>query len=273
MGRENMTEGSTKNILSHRRRELIAAIVEDRGGARVRELSEHFGVSTMTIRRDIETLAATNQLRRVHGGAATFERAPRSVDEPGFQTKLLLQEHEKANIATAAVRRVAAGSAIGITAGTTTFQLAQHLRGITNLTVVTNSIPIASALSGSDLGGSQVILTGGTPTRSNAIVGPVADRSLADLHLDVLFMGVHGMGESTGFTTPNLAEAQTNQAFMRSARQVIVLADSTKWEVTGLGTIAPLADADVLITDDHLAGEARAVLQREVGELELVSAG
>lgn len=265
-----MTAEPTEKFLSHRRRELIIGIVEDQGGARVRDLSERFGVSTMTIRRDIEALAASNRLQRVHGGASKVERAKRSVDEPGFQTKLSLQPREKSNIAIAAARRVTSGSAIGITAGTTTFQLAQHLTAIPDLTIVTNSMPIASELTPAHTRGSQVVITGGTPTPSSAIVGPLADRSLAALHLDVLFMGVHGMGETTGFTTPNLAEAQTNQAFIRSARQVIVLADATKWGVTGLGTIAPLSDADVLITDDSLSPQAHAVLQREIAEIELV---
>lgn len=264
-----MTEVSKKKFLSQRRRELITAIIEEHGAARVRDLSEQFGVSTMTIRRDIEALDAASQLRRTHGGATRIERARRSVDEPGFQTKLALQQQEKSKIAMEAARHVVPGSAIGITAGTTTFQLLQHLMGISNLTVVTNSIPIASE-SGALDPGSQIVLTGGSPTLSHAIVGPLAERSLAGLHVDTLFMGVHGMSETTGFTTPNLSEAQTNQAFIRSARQIIVLADSTKWGVTGLGTIAPLADAHVLIIDDRLPADAHAVLRREIADVIVV---
>lgn len=264
-----MTDGPKKKFLSHRRRELITAVVEEQGAARVGELSEQFGVSTMTIRRDIEALDAASQVRRTHGGATRLERARRSVDEPGFQTKLTLQQQEKSKIAMEAARHVAPGSAIGITAGTTTYQLVQHLTAINNLTIVTNSIPIASESSTLNAG-SQIVLTGGTPTLSHAIVGPLADRSLAGLHVDTLFMGVHGMGETTGFTTPNLAEAQTNQSFIRAASQIIVLADSTKWGVTGLGTIAPLADADVLITDDRLPADARAILAREIDTLTVV---
>jgi len=265
------TEESDKKFLSHQRRELIVATVDEQGAVRVRELTERFGVSDMTIRRDIEALALTNRLVRVHGGATRLDRAARSVDEPGFQAKLTRQRDEKSSIAAAAALRIAPGSAIGVTAGTTTYQLAQYLPGIANLTVVTNSIPIASALSSSGSQDLQVVITGGTPTPSNAIVGPLADRSLAGLHLDQLFMGVHGMAESSGFTTPNLAEAQTNQAFIRSAREIVVIVDSTKWDVTGLGTIAPLADADVLVTDSGIDQSAQRVLDREVGELELVA--
>lgn len=265
-----MAEEDTK-ILAHRRRELISSLTDEQGAVRVRELSDQLGVSAMTIRRDIEALAQANRVERVHGGAIRLDRANRSVDEPGFQAKLMRQQAEKIEIAAAAARHIAAGSAIGITAGTTTFQLAQHLSAINDLTIVTNSMPIATELTATPTG-AHVVLTGGTPTRSSAIVGPLADRSLADLHLDLVFMGVHGMGEVAGFTTPNLAEAQTNQSFIRSARQVVVLADSTKWDTTGLGTIAPLSEADLLITDDQLSPQALGVVHREIGEVELVTA-
>jgi len=265
------TDESTEKVLSHQRRELIAAATEERGAVRVRELTREFGVSNMTIRRDIEALASANRLVRVHGGATRLDRPSRAVDEPGFHAKSSRQQDEKMSIAAAAAARIAPGSAIGVTAGTTTHQLAHHLTGITNLTVVTNSISIASTLSSVGSHDLQVVITGGSPTPSNAIVGPLADRTLSGLHLDQLFMGVHGMAEESGFTTPNLAEAQTNQAFIRSAREKVVIVDSTKWGVTGLGTIAPLTAADVLVTDNQLSAEARRVLDREVGELELVT--
>jgi len=264
------TEQSSNNILSHHRRELIAAEVDKRGAVRVRELTQQFDVSNMTIRRDIEALATANRLIRVHGGATRIDRAPRSVDEPGFQAKSTRQRDEKEAIARAAAARIPPGSAIGITAGTTTFNLAQHLADIPQLTVVTNSIPIVSTLSSLGAPDLQVVITGGSPTPSNAIVGPLADRTLAGLHLDQLFMGVHGMAEETGFTTPNLAEAQTNQAFIRSAHEVIVIVDSTKWGLTGLGTIAPLKSAQAVITDRGISTSAQRALEREVDSVEVV---
>lgn len=267
------TPDSEKKFLSHQRREFIAAAVDEHGAVRVRELTRQFGVSDMTIRRDIEALALTNRLVRVHGGATRVDRAPRSVDEPGFQAKLTRERDEKAAIAAAAASLIAPGSAIGITAGTTTFQMAHHLLTIANLTVVTNSVPIASSLSPMASKDLEVVITGGTMTRSNAIVGPLADTSLGALHLDQLFMGVHGIDEQSGFTTPNLTEARTNQSFIQAAREVVVVADSTKWGLTGLGTIAPLSAASVLITDDALDDGARHVLEREVETLTIVPGG
>ena len=84
------------------------------------------------------------------------------------------------------------------------------------------------------------MLTGGVRTPSAALVGPVADRAIATMHVDQLFLGVHGMDERIGFTTPNLAEAATDRASIGCAREVIVLADSSKWGVIGLADIAPL---------------------------------
>lgn len=267
---KNRTGDLPKKILSHQRQELIAKIVDEQGGVRVRELTGRFDVSEMTIRRDIEALALSSRLVRVHGGATRLDQAPRSVDEPGFDVKSTRQRDEKVQIAAAAATRIAPGSAIGVTAGTTTYQLAQHLPAVPKLTVVTNSTPIASMLSAGGSPDLQIIITGGSPTPSNAIVGPLADRTLAGLHLDQLFMGVHGMAEASGFTTPNLAEAQTNQAFIRSAQEILVIVDSTKWDLTGLGTIAPLSSADVLITDSGIATSARRVLDREIEEIEVV---
>jgi DeoR/GlpR family transcriptional regulator of sugar metabolism len=108
-------------------------------------------------------------------------------------------------------------------------------------------------------------------TPSAALVGPVADRTIASMHVDQLFLGVHGMDPRAGFTTPNLAEATTNRVFVDSAREVIVLADSSKWGVVGLADIAPLHAAATVITDDGLADDARRQLEEAVGEVVTVA--
>ena len=159
------------------------------------------------------------------------------------------------------------GTAIGMTAGTTTWALARYLRDIPNLTVVTNSIPVAEVMRHSERTDLSIVLTGGLRTPSDALVGPVADAAVRAMHVDILFMGVHGMAERAGLTTPNLLEAETNRALLRSAQQLVVVADHTKWGIVGLSTIAELGEADVLVTDDGLASEAQAALAEHVGEL------
>jgi DeoR/GlpR family transcriptional regulator of sugar metabolism len=104
-------------------------------------------------------------------------------------------------------------------------------------------------------------------TPSAALVGPVADRTIASMHFDRLFLGVHGIDERSGYTTPNLAEAATNRAFVNSAREVVVVADSSKWGTVGLADIAPLSAASTLVTDSGLPAEANRILSDAVGSL------
>jgi len=165
----------------------------------------------------------------------------RTADEPGFEAKSFRERPEKEAIAAEAVRLVRPGTAIGVTAGTTTWTLARYLRDIPNLTVVTNSVPVAEVMRRSGRTDLSIVLTGGLRTPSDALVGPVADLTVRSMHVDLLFMGVHGMEERGGFTTPNLLEAETNRALLRSAQQLVVVADHTKWGIVGLSTIAELA--------------------------------
>jgi DeoR/GlpR family transcriptional regulator of sugar metabolism len=246
-------------MLATQRQRLITEEVRRRGGVRVSELRELLNVSDMTIRRDLEALAIAGVLEKVHGGATA--RALPSSDEPGFEAKSHRQLDEKDAIAIKAASLVSPGEAIALTAGTTTWRLAHHLVQVPNLTVVTNSPPVAEVLhreGGPDL---TVVLTGGVRTPSDALVGPVAVTTLRSLHVDMLFMGVHGMSAEGGFTTPNLLEAETNRALVASAERVVVTADHTKWGVHGLSRIAALEDVDIVVSDTGLAAEARATLE------------
>ena len=96
-------------------------------------------------------------------------------------------------------------------------------------------------------------------TPSDALVGPIAESAARELHVDVVFMGVHGMDEAARFTTPNLMECEINRASLQSARRLVIVADHTKWGPIGLSTIADLRDADVLVSDESLPRRAREV--------------
>ncbi len=258
---------SSARAFARQRHEVIVAEVRRRGSVRVSELAELLGVSDMTVRRDLDLLDDAGLVAKVHGGATL--RDEHSSDEPGFEAKSLRNMAEKHAIAMAAAARVRAGSAIGVTAGTTTWQLAYHLVDIAGLTVVTNSVQVADVLHQHQRTDRTVVLTGGVRTPSDALVGPVAVNTLHSLHLDSVFMGVHGISERAGYTTPNLMEADTNRAFIAGTERLIVLADHTKWNVTGLTSIAPLRTAAELITDRGLPDGARVALTAEVGQLVL----
>ena len=183
------------------------------GGARVSDLVATLGVSDMTIRRDIQELARRELVLRVHGGATSI--TGRSADEPGFVVKSALHPVPKSAIAVAAAELVEPGASIALSAGTTTYGLAQQLLTVPGLTIVTNSPPVANLLHEAGRDDLTVILTGGVRTPSNALVGPIALGALRTLHVDMLFLGVHGMDERAGLTTPNLVEAETDRAHGR----------------------------------------------------------
>ncbi|MEV4759731.1 DeoR/GlpR family DNA-binding transcription regulator [Micromonospora sp. NPDC049559] len=257
-------------MLAKQRQAAILDRVRVAGGVRVSDLASEFGVSDMTIRRDLESLADRGLLSKVHGGATAA--APGSTDEPGFAAKSARQRAEKAAIAARAARLVAPGMAVALSAGTTTAELAYRLAAVPGLTVVTNSIPVAEAFHRSGRADQTTVLTGGVRTPSDALVGPVAEAAIRSLHLDLLFLGVHGMSERAGLTTPNLLEAETNRALIGAAQRVVVLADHTKWGVVGISSMARLTDVQTLVTDAGLPAAGREALAAAVGELVVVAA-
>ncbi len=252
-------------MLARQRQTLILARVREDGGVRVADLARELGVSDMTVRRDLEILDGQGLIEKVHGGATSLPGS--ALFEPGFAVKSNLQEREKDAIAEAAVGLVAAGTAIGISAGTTTYALARLLVDIAGLTVVTNSVPVADVLHRAGRQDQTIILTGGVRTPSDALVGPFAVAALQTIHLDQVFLGVHGMDPRSGFTTPNVLEADTDRALAAAGRRLVVLADSSKWGVIGISSIARLDEADTLVTDSGLDAAAREIASDRIREL------
>jgi DeoR/GlpR family transcriptional regulator of sugar metabolism len=252
-------------MLAKQRQDLILTEVRRHGGVRVSDLVEMLGVSDMTVRRDLDILDKRGLLDKVHGGASAG--GSRTTEEPGFQAKSLRELAEKEAIAARAVGLVRPGTGVGLSAGTTTWLLARRLCEVPDLTIVTNSTRVADVLHQAARPDQSVVLTGGIRTPSDALVGPLAVSALSSLHLDLVFMGTHGMDEQSGFTTPNLMEAETNRAFIRAARRLAVVADHTKWGVLGLSAFATPDEADVLVTDSGLPRRARELMAERVDEL------
>jgi DeoR/GlpR family transcriptional regulator of sugar metabolism len=252
-------------VLARQRQAMILDDIKKTGAVRVSDLVDRLGVSDMTVRRDLEVLARRGLVEKVYGGATAV--VGRSTDEPGFEAKSVRQLPQKEAISALAAALVKPGTAIGLSAGTTTWTLARYLDDVPELTVVTNSIRVADVLQRNNRPDRTVVLTGGVRTPSDALVGPVAVHTLQSLHLDMVFLGVHGMSSGPGFTTPNLNESETNRALVEAGGRLVVLADHTKWGTVGISTIADLEDADVLVTDDGLSQEGREFLAERVGEL------
>lgn len=256
-------------MLAEQRQSHILELIRRDGAVRVSELVRNLGVSDMTIRRDLGVLADAGLVQKVHGGATLA--ADSSAFEPSFTAKSTLQRAEKREIAQAAAALVEPGTAIGMSAGTTTHALAAELLDVPGLTLVTNSVHIADLFHQHGRSDQNILLTGGVRTPSDAFVGPFAVNALRSIHVDLVFLGVHGMTIETGFTTPNLLEAETNRALVDSGRRLVVVADHTKWGVVGISSIARLDEANVLVTDNELDADAISALHDSVGELILTS--
>jgi DeoR family transcriptional regulator of aga operon len=211
----------------------------------VREIADMLGVSTASVRRDLQLLEEQHLLSRTHGGAV----ANTTVYELPLRYKSGSHKEEKRRIAAAAAGRVADGVAtIGMTGGTTTTAVARMLVDRTGLTVVTNALNIASELAvRPDL---KLIVTGGTArSESYELVGPLAESTLADLNLDVAIVGVDGISVEGGLTTYQEVEAATNRTMISRARRVIVVADGSKIGKLALARICGVDAVDELITD------------------------
>ncbi len=245
--------------------ERHAAILErlaQQPAVRVGVLALALGVSEMTVRRDIDTLESRGALIRVHGGAVR----PGSLTsvEAGFEANRVRAGRAKQTIAVAAVSLLAPGMTVSITGGTTTYALAPLLARVPGLTVITNSLPLADELhrlrTASPAGDApQVLLSGGQLTPSKALVGPLATNAIASLRADVCFMGAHGVDAAAGITTPNLAEADTNRAFLRTCGTLVVLADASKIGVVSLARVSGLEAATALVTDQQPPAEYAAL--------------
>lgn len=262
------TGHASRTMLARQRQAYILDRVREDGGVRVADLVRELGVSDMTIRRDMELLHERGLIEKVHGGATALPGS--ALFEPGFAAKSALQEAEKEAIVEAAAGLIEPGTAVGISAGTTTYALARRLVDVVGLTVVTNSVRVADILHDAGRPDQTIIMTGGVRTPSDALVGPFAVAALRSVHVDLVFMGVHGMDVHSGFSSPNLLEAETNRALIEAGGRLVVVADHTKWGQVALSSIARLDQADVVISDTGLAEDARELLAGRVRELILV---
>lgn len=241
--------GGVPVVVARSRQKLILEALRSSGSVRVAELVDRLGVSDVTIRRDITELSRLGLADRVHGGAALPEGFG---VEFGFPTRDSGNRHLERSIGELAASLVQPGSSVALSAGTATLDVATALQAVAGLTVVTNSPTVAQVLHEPSRHDRTVILTGGMRNASGALVGPVANRSLEPLHVDLLFLDVHGFSAAEGLTSSDLAEGETNRALIAAAACTVLVAGSDRWGVVGLATIAGLDEVDVLVSDDGL---------------------
>ena len=239
------------------RQQQIVDIARADGRVEVNALAELLGVTPETVRRDLTTLERHGLLRRVHGGAIPVEKL-------GFEPRLDERQErytaEKERIAKTAVDELPNEGVILLDAGSTTQLLAENLPRDRELTVVTNSIAVATVVAKRD-NLSLYLLGGRVRGRTLAAVGEWATHALGGIHVDVAFIGTNGLSVRRGLTTPDQVEAMVKRAMVTSARRVVVLCDHTKIGTDHFAQFAPLDAVDTVITDMGLDAETAADIE------------
>jgi DeoR family fructose operon transcriptional repressor len=226
------------------------------GRVDVMSLADEFVVTSETIRRDLTVLERTGAVRRVYGGAVPVGRPPM---DPALSARDALMTTEKERIAKAALAEVPEEGAIIIDAGSTTGRLAEILPGDRELTVIVNSLPLATILT--PRANLTVIILGGRIRRSTfATVDDWLLQPLSQMYVDAAFMGTGGLSLERGLTTPDPGEASVKAAMMGAARRSILLADHMKVGNDSLARFGALADVDLLITESGLDDGAAAAI-------------
>lgn len=238
------------------RRSQILQDLEDVGSVTVAHLAERFEVSPMTIRRDLLELERASLARRVHGGAVTGRG--RSY-EPPYLRRTMERTDVKERIGALAAGLIAEGDSVALDAGSTCLAVAQALQGRRNLTVITPGLRIADALI--DEPEIRLVLAGGIVRPGEAsLTGELARHAFSQLSVDRLILGVGGLDASFGISEYNWDDVLVKQAMMRSAKEVLVVADSRKFGQIAFARIAGLEAITTLVTDREPEGELLAAL-------------
>ena len=254
-----------------KRAKEILRLLLSHGKTSVEELTRLFATSPASVRRDLTRLEERGLVHRTHGGALLAGH----VYEPfRFDASFHVREErfaaEKRRIAMAAADLVQENETIGLTAGTTTTQVARVLRLRTGLHIVTNAVNIGMELNASN--GLDTTLTGGSLRWPGAfsLIGPTALESLNTVVMDKVFIGVCGIDPELGATIIEADEAAVFRAMTRHAKQVVIVADSSKVGMTSPAVICPVTDIDILITDDGVSNDAVKAFKRQGVQIVIV---
>ena len=227
------------------RQQQILQLLERQQRLSVADICATFEVSEATARRDLETLADQGRLQRVHGGAIVLTQVP--PEQPILQRQGE-QSAEKARIGQAAAALVQAGETVFLGSGTTVLEAARALRGRRDLTVLTNSLPVVNALAGAE--GITIICLGGMLREGEfSFIGHITEQALSEVRADKVFMGTRAISLEYGLTHEYLPETMTDRAILKAGKEIVVLADHTKFGRAATVLLAPLERVHTIVTD------------------------
>lgn len=241
------------------RRSAILQILKQNSNISVTELSRKFGVSEVTIRKDLNLLKERNLLVRTRGGAILHE-SRKDDNDTSIRFKKLANFREKKAIGRAAADLIKDGDTIIIDSGTTALQVACNLHKFRNLTILTNALNVAQEVLAYKRF-NLIMLGGNIRSASESVVGALAESNLKMFYCDKLFMGVDSFSLENGLSTPNVEEANINQIMISRSREVIAVFDSSKVNKRALAFITSLDNIDKVVTDDGMDKQTRSKLK------------
>lgn len=258
---------TSSSLFAEERQRGIVEHLRQQGKVTVEAMTVAFGVSPPTIRADLTRLEERGLLRRTHGGAIAVGN---TLYEPPYAERAVLRQMEKRAIAEAAAGLVQDGETLLLDAGTTCHEIAMLLKGFRRLTIVTNSLASAQALTEND--GLEVVLIGGTlQPRRRATLGTLAGRFLEPIQCDRSFVGVSGVHPAVGLTVVDFDAAQLKRIMLAKGKQAVIVADCSKVGQAAFACIGPVSSAHLLVTDAGVMAEDRAALE-EAG-IRVIAAG
>lgn len=235
-------------MLAQDRYKKIYEILEKGNSVKVSTLTNLFGVSVETVRRDLEYLESEGLLKRVHGGAVLEK-----ID--GRQSTFNIRENEyreqKTLIGEIAARFVKEGQSIAMDVSTTNYEVIKVFKQkFQKLTVLTNSLSIINELADTDY---TIIVTGGIFRKDElSFIGDMAEGNICNFHVDAAFISMSGISLREGFTDYGFGEVSIKKKMMKIAQETIVLADSSKFDVVSLLKVCDFNDVNAIITDSDL---------------------
>jgi DeoR/GlpR family transcriptional regulator of sugar metabolism len=235
---------------AQRRQEILRAVRN--GTAHVSDLAESFGVSEMTVRRDLGALARDGKLERVHGGAVD------AGAEPGFSQIEVERFDIKDRLGRAAAAMVQDGMTVMIDIGTSTLQMARNLHGRKITVVTTNLAVVEELLPDPDI---ELVLPGGIVRRNyRSLVGVLAEDSLRQIKSDILFLGTSGVDLEIGVWDTTMVEVPIKRLMIAGAAEVVLIADAAKFSMTGMVRVCGPESISRIVTDAPLPASARSAV-------------
>jgi DeoR family transcriptional regulator, glycerol-3-phosphate regulon repressor len=257
-GRRSSARRTKAEVIQVARQEEIMDIARRTGRVIVEELAERFGVSSQTIRKDLNELCEHRLLDRVHGGAVVAS----SVQNLAYEARRKIAEAEKREIGRVTAALIPDASSLFINIGTTTEEVANALKQHTELLVITNNLHVATMLY--PLEGIDVLVAGGAVRRSDGgVVGALTVELIKQFKVDYAIIGASAIDADGALLDYDLSEIQVAQAIMANARTVVLVSDSRKFDRVAPARVGHLRDIDIFVTDRVPSVAIRELCARE----------